>query len=94
MAGMAGFEPANEGVKVPCLTAWLHPYMPLSAAWTGFEGLFLSVPKPFIGNAHTHSARVRGTRYNTLYGWWERWESNPQIAAFEAVAYSCSATIP
>ncbi len=22
---MAGFEPANEGVKVPCLTAWLHP---------------------------------------------------------------------
>ena len=23
---MAGFEPANEGVKVPCLTAWLHPY--------------------------------------------------------------------
>ncbi len=25
MAGMAGLEPANEGVKVPCLTAWLHP---------------------------------------------------------------------
>ena len=23
---MAGLEPANEGVKVPCLTAWLHPY--------------------------------------------------------------------
>ena len=25
MAGMAGFEPANAGVKVPCLTAWRHP---------------------------------------------------------------------
>ena len=24
---MAGLEPANEGVKVPCLTAWLHPYV-------------------------------------------------------------------
>ena len=22
---MAGLEPASEGVKVPCLTAWLHP---------------------------------------------------------------------
>ena len=28
MAGMAGFGPANAGVKVPCLTAWLHPNMP------------------------------------------------------------------
>ena len=26
LAGMAGLEPTNEGVKVPCLTAWLHPY--------------------------------------------------------------------
>ncbi len=25
MAWMAGFGPAREGVKVPCLTAWLHP---------------------------------------------------------------------
>ena len=25
MAGVAGIEPTNEGVKVPCLTAWLHP---------------------------------------------------------------------
>jgi hypothetical protein len=22
---MAGIEPANTGVKVPCLAAWLHP---------------------------------------------------------------------
>ncbi len=27
VAGMAGLEPANEGVKVPCLTAWLHPFV-------------------------------------------------------------------
>ena len=27
VAGMAGFGPAHEGVKVPCLTAWLHPCM-------------------------------------------------------------------
>ena len=25
LAGMAGFEPAHGGVKVRCLTAWLHP---------------------------------------------------------------------
>ena len=24
---MAGLEPASEGVKVPCLTTWLHPYL-------------------------------------------------------------------
>ena len=26
VAGMAGLEPADEGVKVPCLTTWLRPY--------------------------------------------------------------------
>ena len=26
MAGMTGFEPVDDGVKVRCLTAWLHPY--------------------------------------------------------------------
>ena len=25
MAGLAGFEPAHDGVKVRCLTAWLSP---------------------------------------------------------------------
>ena len=25
LAGMAGLEPADEGVKVPCLTTWRHP---------------------------------------------------------------------
>ena len=27
MAGIAGFEPTNTGVKVPCLTAWQYPNM-------------------------------------------------------------------
>ena len=30
MAGMAGFEPANDGVKVHCLTAWRHPNIKLT----------------------------------------------------------------
>ena len=34
MAGVVGFEPTSEGVKVPCLTAWLHPNM---AERVGFE---------------------------------------------------------
>ena len=25
MAGVAGFEPTNDGVRVRCLTAWRHP---------------------------------------------------------------------
>ena len=25
LAGMAGFEPANDGIKTRCLTAWRHP---------------------------------------------------------------------
>ena len=25
MAGIAGFEPTHDGVKVRCLTAWRHP---------------------------------------------------------------------
>ena len=27
LAGVAGFEPTSDGVKVRCLTAWLHPYL-------------------------------------------------------------------
>ena len=25
LAGMAGFEPANDGIKTRCLTTWRHP---------------------------------------------------------------------
>ena len=27
MAGVAGFEPTNDGVRVRCLTAWRHPWV-------------------------------------------------------------------
>lgn len=30
MAEMIGFEPTNEGIKAPCLTAWLHLYIQLT----------------------------------------------------------------
>ena len=26
LAGVAGFEPTNDGIKIRCLTAWRHPY--------------------------------------------------------------------
>ena len=41
LAGMAGFEPANEGVKVPCLTAWLHPYWEERAGIKSHPSLFV-----------------------------------------------------
>ena len=30
MAGVAGFEPTNDGVRVRCLTAWRHPNIQLT----------------------------------------------------------------
>ena len=38
---MAGLEPANEGVKVPCLTAWLHPYWEERAGTKSHPSLFV-----------------------------------------------------
>lgn len=32
MAGPAGFEPTDDGVKVRCLTAWRRPIIKLKAA--------------------------------------------------------------
>ena len=34
MAGVAGFEPTNAGIKIPCLTAWRYPnVLYLSKKW-------------------------------------------------------------
>ena len=46
MAGMAGLEPADAGVKVPCLTTWRHPKVcACVAAWWKNKGLgFLPIP--------------------------------------------------
>ena len=40
MAGMAGIEPANDRVKVCCLTTWLHPNVLL------VEGGRIELPNP------------------------------------------------
>ena len=39
LAGMAGLEPADEGVKVPCLTTWLHPYLKNIRDWDRSQSL-------------------------------------------------------
>ena len=39
--GVAGFEPTHEGVKVPCLTAWLHPYWEERAGAKSHPSLFV-----------------------------------------------------
>ena len=44
LAGVAGFEPTNAGVKVPCLTAWLHPIIALAKNKWG--GQWDSNPRP------------------------------------------------
>ncbi len=56
MAGMAGLEPANAGVKVPCLTTWLHPKMGGGAK--GRSGRSGPQPRYGVGNgARTHDTR-------------------------------------
>ena len=45
LAGMVGLEPTDEGVKVPCLTAWLHPNIhpltpPQPLGWEGYWDCF------------------------------------------------------
>ena len=43
VAGMAGLEPADEGVKVPCLTTWLHPCVEKSIRdWDRSQSLIIS----------------------------------------------------
>ena len=37
LAGTAGFEPADAGVKVPCLTPWLRPNIIFNLAVTSFN---------------------------------------------------------
>jgi hypothetical protein len=52
--GVAGFEPTHDGVKVRCLTAWLHPIGRRGEA-TQFFGL---QSQPLYGQ---RSDRTEGT---------------------------------
>ena len=55
VAGMAGLEPANAGVKVPCLTTWLHPNRECGEGRSGRSG---PQPQCGVGNgARTHDTR-------------------------------------
>ena len=56
MAGMAGLEPANAGVKVPCLTTWLHPSI-AGEARAGADAPALSHNYGVGNGARTHDTR-------------------------------------
>ena len=55
LAGMVGLEPTNAGVKVPCLTTWLHPNRTSGKGRSGRSG---PQPRYGVGNgARTHDTR-------------------------------------
>ena len=71
MAGMAGIEPARQGVKVPCLTAWLHP----NKTMVGEDGFEPPNPKELIYSqprlatslfTHVRTRRISSPRIS----WW------------------------
>ena len=89
LAGMAGIEPANAGVKVPCLTPWLHPIIkhgrsefcsdPLaSKKWGGIWGSNPRHPEPQSGALPTELIPP----YDAVcLGWHARRDSNPRPTA-------------
>ena len=59
LAGVAGFEPTNDGVRVRCLTAWRHPnavnyYTAFFEEWQAF---LRPVLKKFYGTARRRTIR-------------------------------------
>ena len=56
MAGTAGLEPADEGVKVPCLTTWLRPKMEAKTKRIGAS------PIPFAHSGVGDGTRTRDSR--------------------------------
>ena len=90
---MAGLEPANEGVKVPCLTAWLHPYWEERAGIKSHPSLFVGWVKGLepstpgttircsnqLSYTHHISVSVRGDLLNGI--WYARRDSNPRPTA-------------
>ena len=68
VAAPAGLEPANEGVKVPCLTTWLRRYVAADC------------PLRRRGWDNTRKVGKKG-RYRRLWQptWSERWDLNPRL---------------
>lgn len=50
MARVAGFEPANDGVRVHCLTAWRHPYSVLRSEHDTYFSFFYRICQENISN--------------------------------------------
>ena len=95
VAGMAGLEPADEGVKVPCLTTWLHPCINgerlgpeqklrpcrLNVGWV--KGLEPSTPGTTIrcSNQLSYTHHITDVRAALGAGWHAWRDSNPRPAA-------------
>ena len=62
VAGMAGLEPASEGVKVPCLTTWLHPcvWLDSESQWRKKRG-----PEPKLRPERLRMGWVKGLEPST-----------------------------
>ena len=64
LAGVAGFGPTSEGVKVPCLTAWLYPYSVFSVSKTLFDRQVNIIGRsPHYCEAHHYGAAVTSFLY-------------------------------
>ena len=78
MAGLAGFEPAHDGVKVRCLTAWLRGnHSKRLVEGDGFEP---SNPKEQIYSL------PRLTTSLSLQEWCRKQDLNPQPTDYKSVA--------
>ena len=70
MAGVAGFEPTNDGIKNRCLTTWRHPNHLMdveyfSIFYKKMQEIFnLSMETGAPGEIRTHDLRLRRA---TLY---------------------------
>ena len=79
LAGIAGFEPAHDGVKVRCLTAWRYPNI-----WGGRWDSNPRQPEPQSGALPTELRPPYGagdgnrTHATSLEGWSSTIELHPQ----------------
>ena len=77
MAGLAGFEPAHDGVKVRCLTAWLYPRM--------VEGQ-IRTAEPEGADLQSAAFSHFATPPQYLIKWWRMTGSNRRPSACKADA--------
>ena len=66
MAGVAGIGPARQGVKVPCLTAWLHPNKKV----VGEDGFEPPNPKELIYSQPRLATSLFTHKALTRVSWW------------------------